>query len=231
MFEVQFYVLALVLIAGLALMVRRAGLDIRLFLAGMAAWIGYVSLLGYSGVLHDFSPPPRMLLLVVLPAFGIMSWLFLTERHKPLTAAVPPWVPVVFQSFRVWVELLLLGAYLRGFASAEPTLAGYNFDILVPLSGLLLAFLVYQKQVVAEKWVVVWNIAGLCILASVVFTFMTLGAFPALWGYETTTVKPVLGEMPYLLVAGFFMPVAVFIHFLSLSQIRWNASPSPVPGY
>ncbi len=220
MFEFQFYALAVLLIAGLALLLRRAGNWVQGFLLGMAAWMAYISMLGYSGVLHDFSPPPRILLLVVIPAFGIISWVFLTDRHRLLLDAVPPWVPMVFQSFRVWVEFLLLGAYLRGLASAEPTMAGYNVDILVPLSGLALAFLVYKKRVLTEKWVFVWNVAGLCILASVVFTFLTLAAFPSLWGYETTTVKPVLGEMPYLLVAGFFMPVAVFMHIFSMIQTR-----------
>jgi hypothetical protein len=219
MYELQFYALALILIASLSLLLFRAG-RVQGFLLGMAAWMTYISMLGHSGVLHDFSPPPRILLLVVIPAFGIISWVFLTDRHRLLLESVPRWVPMVFQSFRIWVEFLLLGAYLKGLASAEPTMAGYNFDILVPLSGLLLAFLVYKKRVLAEKWVFVWNVAGLCILASVVFTFMTLGAFPSLWGYETTTVKPVLGEMPYLLVAGFFMPVAVFMHIFSMIQIR-----------
>jgi hypothetical protein len=220
MFEFQFYALALILIAALALLLRSAGIRVQGFLLGVAAWIAYISLLGYSGVLHDFSPPPRILLLVVIPAFGIISWVFLTDRHRLLLESLPPWVPMVFQSFRIWVEFLLLGAYLRGLASAEPTMAGYNFDILVPLSGLALAFLVYKKQILAEKWVFVWNVAGLGILGSVVVVFMTLGAFPSLWGYETTTVKPVLGEMPYLLVAGFFMPVAVFMHIFSIIQTR-----------
>lgn len=226
MFEFQFYALALLLVAALGLLVHRAGFGVRLFLVGIALWLGYVSLLGYSGILRDFSPPPRILLLAVLPAFGIITWVFLTERHRPLLDSVPRWVPMVFQSFRIWVEFLLLGAYLRGLASFEPTMAGYNFDILVPLSGLLLAFLVYKKQVLAEKWVFVWNIAGLGILAVVVATFITLGAFPSLWGYEATTVKPVLGEMPYLLVAGFFMPVAVFMHFFSMVQVRQTPRPA-----
>lgn len=220
MFEFQFYVLAFLLAVTLALLLRSAEIKASDFLLGIAAWISYLSLLGQSGVLYDFSPPPRILLLVVLPAFGIISWVFLTGQHRLLLASTPRWVPIVFQSFRIWVEFLLLGAYLRGLVSAEPTMAGYNYDILVPLSGVVLAYLVYQKQVLPEKWVLAWNIAGLCILAGVVFTFMTLGAFPALWGYETTTVKPVLGEMPYLLVAGLFMPVAVFMHVFSMLQIR-----------
>ncbi|MBV6438713.1 MAG: hypothetical protein EPGJADBJ_00337 [Saprospiraceae bacterium] len=220
MFEFQFYALALILVASLGLFLIRAGVRVQGFLLGMVAWMAYISMLGHSGVLHDFSPPPRILLLVVIPAFGIISWVFLTGRHRLLLESVPPWLPMVFQSFRIWVEFLLLGAYLRGLASAEPTMAGYNYDILVPLSGLSLAFLVYKKRVFGEKWVFAWNVAGLCILASVVFTFMTLAAFPSLWGYETTTVKPMLGEMPYLLVAGFFMPVAVFMHVFSIIQIR-----------
>lgn len=122
---------------------------------------------------------------------------------------------MVFQSFRIWVEFLLLGAHLKGLASEEPTMAGYNFDILVPISGLILAFLVYKQKILSEKWVITWNVMGLCILASVVFIFITLGVFPAIWGYETK-----FGDMPYPLVAGFFMPVAVMVHVFSMVQVR-----------
>lgn len=220
MLELQFYLLTTILITTLSIILDSSGLKVRPFLIGIAAWLTYVSVLGASGVLRDFSLPPRIPLLLVIPAFGIISWIFLTGLHRPLLTAVPRWLPMVFQSFRIWVEFLLLGVYLQGFATAEPTMAGYNFDILVPISGLVLAFLVYKKRVLSEKWVLAWNIMGLCILASVVFTFVTLGAFPSFWGYETTTISPLIGEMPYVLVAGFLMPVAVMVHVFSIGQVR-----------
>lgn len=220
MFELQFYLLATILITILTIILDNSGMKVRPFLIGIAAWLFYISVLGASGVLRDFSLPPRIPLLLVIPAFGIISWIFLTGLHRPLLTAVPRWLPMVFQSFRIWVEFLLLGVHLKGFATAEPTMAGYNFDILVPISGLILAFLVYKQKVLSEKWVLAWNIMGLCILASVVFIFITLGVFPAIWGYETTTVSPEFGDMPYPLVAGFFMPVAVMVHLFSIGQVR-----------
>lgn len=220
MFELQFYLLTTILITILTIILDNSGMKVRPFLIGIAAWLVYISVLGASGVLRDFSLPPRIPLLLVIPAFGIISWIFLTGLHRPLLTAVPRWLPMVFQSFRIWVEFLLLGVHLKGFATAEPTMAGYNFDILVPISGLILAFLVYKQKVLSEKWVLAWNIMGLCILASVVFIFITLGVFPAIWGYETTTVSPEFGDMPYPLVAGFFMPVAVMVHLFSIGQVR-----------
>lgn len=220
MFELQFYLLTTILITILTIILDNSGMKVRPFLIGIAAWLVYILVLGASGVLRDFSLPPRIPLLLVIPAFGIISWIFLTGLHRPLLTAVPRWLPMVFQSFRIWVEFLLLGVHLKGFATAEPTMAGYNFDILVPISGLILAFLVYKQKVLSEKWVLAWNIMGLCILASVVFIFITLGVFPAIWGYETTTVSLEFGDMPYPLVAGFFMPVAVMVHLFSIGQVR-----------
>lgn len=220
MLELQFYLLTTILITTLTLVLHSTGIKVRPFLIGMAAWITYIFVIGTSGVLRDFSLPPRIPLLLVIPAFGIMSWIFLTGLHRPLLGTIPRWLPMVFQSFRIWVEFLLLGVHLKGLASEEPTMAGYNFDILVPISGLILAFLVYKQKVLSEKWVIAWNVMGLGILASVVFIFITLGAFPAIWGYETTTVSPKFGDMPYPLVAGFFMPVAVMVHVFSVVQVR-----------
>jgi len=220
MLELQFYLLTTILITTLSLILHNAGIKTRGFFIGIVAWITYIFVIGASGVLRDFSLPPRIPLLLVIPAFGIMSWIFLTGLYRPLLGTIPRWLPMVFQSFRIWVEFLLLGIHLKGLASEEPTMAGYNFDILVPISGLILAFLVYKKGILSEKWVLVWNVMGLCILASVVFIFITLGVFPAIWGYEVTTVSPKFGDMPYPLVAGFFMPVAVMVHVFSMVQVR-----------
>ena len=220
MLELQFYLLATILITTLAIILDSSGVKVRPFLIGIAAWITYVSALGATGVLRDFSLPPRIPLLLIIPAFGIISWIFLTGLHRPLLTAVPRWLPMVFQSFRIWVEFLLLGVHLKGLASAEPTMAGYNFDIVVPISGLILAFLVYKKRLLPEKWVFAWNVMGLGILATVVFTFVTLGAFPSFWGYETTTISPAIGQMPYVLVAGFYMPMAVMVHVFSIGQVK-----------
>jgi len=58
------------------------------------------------------------------------------------------------------------------------------------------------------------------LLANVVIIFNTLILRPSLWGYAESPVKPEFGALPYLLVAAAFMPLAVFLHFFSLAQLR-----------
>jgi len=224
MFEFLFYLLLLVLLATFSVGLHRAKFPLWSLWLGLALWLGYVGVLAHFGVFRDFSLPPRIPLLTVLPALGFVFWFFKTGRHRALLHRVPRWQPVVFQAFRIWVEFLILGAALRGLGSQEPTMEGYNFDIITGITAPVVALLVYRWQVLSERWVFWWNVMGLLWIVNVVFIFISLIGFPQVWGYAQTTISPDFGQMPYLLIPAFFMPSAVFMHVFSLMQLR--AKPS-----
>jgi len=187
---------------------------------GVGLWLGYIATLAHFGVFRNFSLPPRIPLFAVLPAFGFIFWFFKTGRHHRLLHVVPRWQPVAFQTFRIGVEFLIMGAVLRGLGPMEPSFEGYNFDIITGITAPLVALLVYRWKTLSEKWVFWWNVMGLLWLVNVVFIFVSLGVAPQIWGYESIPINPGFGEMPYLLIPAFFMPSAVFMHVFSLLQLR-----------
>lgn len=187
---------------------------------GISGWLLYAYALSASGFFQVYTVPPRIALFLILPLFAGMAYFFLSKKFEDLIRAVPPAWPVYLQSFRIIVEILILGMFWQGFASVEPTLEGYNFDILAGLTAPFVAFFIFQRKMVPRKVAMAWNIFGLLLLANVVIIFNTLILRPSLWGYTTSPVKPEFGTMPYLLVAGVFMPLAVFMHFFSIAQLN-----------
>lgn len=220
MFESIFYVLLLIILIVISLGLHRAGARWAPIWIGAAVWLVYAGTLAHFGVFRDFSAPPKIPLLLVLPAFAFIFWFFKTGRHRPLLHAVPRWQPVAFQSFRIVVEVLILGIAMLGLGSKEPTMEGYNFDIISGVTAPLVVLLAFRWKVLPEKWVFWWNIMGLFWLANVVFIFISLGVAPQLWGYQQPPISPEFGEMPYLLIPGIYMPCAVFMHVFSLAQGR-----------
>ena len=225
MFETSFYLLLIALLVALSVGLHRAGAKWHPVWIGAGLWLTYIAVLAHFGVFRSFAPPPRIPLLLILPAFATMFWFFKTGRHQPLLQGVPRWQPVVFQTFRIGVEFLILGVVLRGLGPKEPSFEGYNFDILTGLTAPLMALLVYKWKALSEKWVFGWNLMGLLWLVNVVFIFVSLGVAPQIWGYAQIPISPDFGEMPYLLIAGVFMPLAVFMHAFSLAQLRNRSHP------
>ena len=196
---------------------------IRNVTIGSILWLVYMSALAGTGFFRVFTMPPRIGLFLILPLFAGIAYFFLRKKHAVLAQAIPPAWPLYLQSFRIAVELLILGMFWRGMFPVEPTMEGYNFDILAGLTAPVVAYLAFQRKAISRQIVRWWNILGLVLLANVVIIFNTLLLKPALWGYDSSPVNPAFGAMPYLQIAGIFMPLAVFLHFFSLAQMRNKA--------
>lgn len=225
MLEIGFYTMLAALLALVVAGLQNVNLPqpvrqryTRRFLLGAGIWLTYMAAVAATGFFQVFSAPPRLVVFLVLPAFAFTAYFFLSKKHEDLIQAVPPSWPVYLQSFRIAVEILLLGVYWKGLGSVEPTLEGYNFDMLAGMTAPAVAYLAFQRKAMPLQLVKLWNICGLLLLANVVIIFNTLVLRPSLWGYAVSPVKPEFGTMPYLLVAAVFMPLAVFMHFFSLAQ-------------
>ncbi|NER15227.1 hypothetical protein GWK08_17355 [Leptobacterium flavescens] len=229
MLELFFYLLLLVLI-GVILYVyhfalkktgtKRRKVKIVRVLSGMAGWFLYLFLMSKSGILDNFELPPRFPLLIILPLFLFIGIVLYRNRNHLLLMAIPASWPVYFQSFRIWVELLLLGTYLKGFTPVETTFEGYNFEIVFAITALLVGYLAFNRKLLGGKVVIAWNFLGLAMLATIVFIFMTAIFFPTFWNSDVPLVGPEFTQFPYIFVAGFFMPLAVFVHLLSIIQLN-----------
>ena len=180
-----------------------------------AVWIAYVSVISYSGILTDFSLPPRLPLLIVIPAVAGGILFTGVRRFKEVLRQTPPHLPVYFQSFRIVVELLIFGAFLEGVFPERVTFQGLNFDIIVGISAPVTAYL-YQREIISFRGILWWNLVSMTILSVTVYSFISTYYFT---DYVARLGNSDFTKMPYLLLASVLLPVAAFLHVFSLRQI------------
>lgn len=181
-------------------------------------WIVYVSIMAGSGFLADFSLPPKMVVCVVLPALLLVAIFFSVKKSANVIAAFPIALTVYYQTFRIFVELLIWGLAKDRVGPDLVTFEGRNFDILAGLSAPIIGYLAYHKKVLSHKTVIAWNIVCLLLLANIVFIFISLIVNPVMWGYNDIPVSYDFTRVPYIYIAGMFMPTAVFMHVFSIRK-------------
>ncbi|MEO0897810.1 MAG: hypothetical protein AAFY71_15495 [Bacteroidota bacterium] len=187
---------------------------------GISLWLIYAAILGFSGFLQDFSLPPRVALFLIIPMFVFTGVVLYRNRESKMLEAIPLSWPIYFQSFRILVELLLWRSWKIGVVPYHVTFEGFNFDVFVGISAVLMGLAVFQFKWLGQRSLLIWNYLGLFILGTVVATFMTIVFFPAIWGESSSPMSPEFGSFPFVYVAGFLMPTAVFVHIFSLLQLR-----------
>lgn len=182
------------------------------------AWLVYLLLISKTGVLENFSLPPRILLLIVIPT--ILASVVATGRQsfKNVLEGAPLYLPVFLTSFRILVELLIHGAYREGVFPQRVTFEGLNYDIFVGLSACLVGVLLLKQKF--PLWgLLARNILSLLVLSVTVYAFVSTYYFS---GHLSLTSKMEFIQFPYLLLAALLLPIAIFLHVVSIRQVFIN---------
>jgi hypothetical protein len=132
--------------------------------------------------------------------------------------AFPLWLILGTQCFRVGVELFLHQLWIEGLVPRMMTFKGANIDIYIGLSAPLIAWLSTRGRW-GLKLASAWNILGLLALLNVV-TRAVLTAPGPLNLIHTEVPDRMIGTFPFLLIPGFFVPLAVMLHVLAIRSIR-----------
>ena len=210
------------LVAGLVLMLAARFLDRRMALRAalfLPLWLLYVGVLSFLGVVADPSQRPPGIVFVVVPAVLFIALALVRGRTgATIAAAVPAGVLIALQTFRVGVELILHDAYANGLAPRMLTYEGANFDILIGLSAPIVGWLLSRGRLGA-RWAIAWNVAALCMLANVVARSALTAPGP-LQLLPAEVPNLVIGTFPTTFIAGFFAPLAVALHVLSIRNLR-----------
>lgn len=187
---------------------------VRVFAGGAALWLMYVATLGASDFFQDVAAQgKRIHYFLRLPALifvlAIALSFYYRKNMEALIQGVPPAWPVYLQGFRVAVELLIWGVYLKtsaGIPSAFPSLNILN--LLIGLSAPAVAYWGYQRRLMPVQVLQVWNILALFYM-------------PAFWWHISgANFHPEYGTMPYLLIPAVFQPLGMFVSMFSLRQLQ-----------
>ena len=182
-------------------------------------WIGYISVLSITGILRDLSLPPKFPLFVFLPLLIGFILFYRRCKNSRMIHGIPKSWPVYFQSFRIFVELILLYTFYAGIIPKSATFEGLNFDVIMGVSAPFVAYFMMRKNT-SKGLLYMWNILGIGMVVFVGYIIASSMYFPATWGSEVPLVDLRFIEMPYLLLAGFLAPLAIFMHVVSLIQLR-----------
>ena len=189
-----------------------------LLVVGLLLWQLYTYCIAQSGLLDNFEFPPRFFIFLILPQFVFIGIFLYRNRNGNWIKSIPEHWLIFFQSFRILVESLFVASLIYGVFNKEVTIEGYNFDMVFAFTAPIIGILSYKKFI-SKNVIIVWNYLGLAVLASVIFVFLTSIFNPQLFGSETMLLPTISAKYPFILIAGFLMPSAVFVHVLSIVQL------------
>lgn len=192
---------------------------------GLVLWQMFILTITSTGIIKSYDFPPLFAILFIIPSF-IFSGLFLyRNRNKQWIKSIPEQWLIYFQSFRVLVEILFVFSLDEGIFNYQVTIEGYNFDMIYAITAPVIAFLVYNKKLLSRKTILIWNYLGIGVLASVIVLFLTSIYKPEIYGSDFPILPLESMTYPYVLIASFLMPTAVFLHLLSILQLKKTPNP------
>jgi hypothetical protein len=217
-------------IAFMALMVVVVGALIARYLSertavrvlvGLCAWFIYAGLLGYLGVLKNSStrPPGIVFLFVPILLFLIVFVVVIlrSAAGARLALAIPLWIIVGVQCFRIGVELFLHQLWIAGLAPKMLTFDGANMDIYIGASAPLISWLSTRDRL-GMKLTLGWNVLGLLSLTNVVIRAVLTAPGPFNLIHAEVPNR-LIGTVPFVFIPGFFVPLAVSLHVLAIRVI------------
>lgn len=187
---------------------------------GLLAWQVYIFVLARAGVTQDFSFPPKFALFLIIPAFIFTGIFMAKNRQHAWIQNIPQHWLVYYQAFRVLIETLFVYSVAAGILHPNVTIEGYNYDMVFASTAPIIGLLVFQFNVLSKKIALLWNYLGLAVIAVIIFLFLSTIYFPHIYGIGTNPFPTEFGSYPYVLVPGFLMPSAVFMHVLSIVQLN-----------
>ncbi len=196
----------------------------RMVAVVLGGWLLYVGALSAMGVVSNPELKPPGVLYVVIPVAAFVAFFAVrSERGGMAARTLPIELLMGAQVFRVGVELGLHQLWQHGLVPRLMTYEGGNVDIFMGLSAPVAAWLIRSRKV-GRGAAVVWNVCGLLALANIIVR-SALTAPGALNLIHSEVPNLAIGTFPFTFIAGFFAPLAVMLHVMSMRHLR-----SPLEG-
>jgi hypothetical protein len=197
-------------------------------MAGLAIWLVYVGLFSSLGYMGDPSLRPPGIVWAVGPTVLFIVFVVRSNIGAHVAAAIPLWLILGFESFRIGVELLIHRLWEDGLLPKLLTYEGGNVDMFVGLSAPIIAWIAVTGRL--GLWLAMgWNVLGLLSLANAAAGAVLTGPLKLI---STEVPNVAMGIFPYAFIPGFLAPLAVTLHVLAIRAIaaRLRDTRSPASG-
>lgn len=183
------------------------------------AWIICVGAVSYSGYFENTLASPPRFIIIVIGAIGLA--LFWTKKMK--NNKVNPHFLIAVHTIRLPVELFLYHLFLEKKVPILMTYKGYNFDILMGISAIIILLYVFiSKKQLSRTFMKVWNILGIFFLLFIVIIAILSAPLP-LQQLAFDQPNIALTQYPFIFLPAFIVPVVFVSHF---SLLKTNITRS-----
>ena len=183
----------------------------------LVLWAVFVSAWSISGKMADFSIFPLNLMPVLIIPIIVAVFFIPATTTGDILRHIPPENLIRLQSFRFVVEVLLWILFIANLLPVQMTFEGRNLDILAGFSAPVVAVLV-SKGGISRRGIIIWNLICLGLLLNIVVTAIL--STPSPWRvFMNEPANYIVAWFPISLLPGFLVPLAYYLHFLSLRQM------------
>jgi hypothetical protein len=181
-------------------------------------WLTLLGILATQGFFAQFNSMPPKPLLAIMPPIVILTILAFTKGFKTILSVTPVHWLVLFQSFRIIVELLLWQAYERGLLPVQMTFEGRNFDILAGILALVAGYMMWRNKSSARTVGIIYNIVGLGLLLNIM-TIAILSMPTPFRYFMNEPANTIVAQFPFIYLPGVLVVLAFTFHIFSLRQL------------
>jgi hypothetical protein len=158
--------------------------------------------------------PPRFAIVLFGNVVGILSLVFYLKN-----VIIDYRYAMIIHSMRILVEMGLYFLFIQQQVPKIMTFEGWNFDIGVGISALILYLLFqFSKYKPSNGLLIIWNIVGILFL----LTIVTIGILSApLPIQQLSFEQPNIAVLifPYILLPSLIVPIVFLTHILNIRQL------------
>ena len=188
----------------------------KTFLILSVLWLTIVGIVSITGYFTDTLVKPPRFLLIFFGATILSIISYKIVRKNQLT----PSLLLAIHALRLPIELILYRLYIEKKIPVFMTFKGWNFDILMGISALiLLLYLLRSKNRLPKNLIVTWNILGLIFLLIIV-TISILSSPMPLQTLAFDQPNIAVLHFPYVYLPAFVVPLVLLSHTLIIRSYR-----------
>ena len=202
------------------LMAVRQSMPKRVFpvLVGLLSWLFLVGLLANQNFFLNLNArPPRLPLAVGLPTLLILV-LFISRSGRRFLDALSLPAITYLNGVRVLVEIVLYGLFIHHQIPQLITFEGRNFDIIAGLTAPVMAYFSFNRPVLSTRWLLIWNVLSLLLLANVVTHAILSAPLPfQQLAFEQPNVA--ILKFPFIWLPSFVVPTVLLGHLVAIRRL------------
>ena len=208
----------LVVVASLILFYLGAGKNRRIWMF-LVPWVLVTGLLADNGFFLNLDTQPPRFAFILIGAVLLCFLLF----HFLKQSNVNPGFLLAVHLLRIPVEIVIYQQYVEGNVPVYMTFAGWNFDIVVGISALLIFYYRFiSGKFPRKEFMLLWNIAGILFLGFIVTIAVLSSPLPLqVLAFDQPNVMVLM--FPYVWLPAIVVPLVLMSHILMIRRIIQDA--------